>query len=146
MKNTTLIEMLQERIDSIRNNDHLSEETKVNLLKDKEEKLYNLLAKAESYDIYHAINPSYDDNSDQERVFVGKVYADSLEEAFKNSQNLFSEWNPTNPCRSTSVGDAIKDPEGKLHMVCGMGFKEIFQPEEDLASIADQQEEMKYSE
>jgi hypothetical protein len=144
--NTELIKMLQERINSIQNNDHLSYETKMNLLKDKEEKLHDLLAKIGTYDIYFAINPSYDDDPDQEREFVGNVYANSLEEAFKNSQNLFQDWNPLNPCRSTSVGDAIKDPEGRLHMVCGMGFKEIFEPKEDLASIADQQEEMKYLE
>lgn len=141
-----LIKMLQDRINSIQNNDHLSYETKINLLKDKEEKLHNLLAKIGSYEIYFAIDPIFEEKEDQEREFVGIVNANSLEEAFKNSQNLLQDWNPLNPCRSTSVGDVIKDPEGRLHMVCGTGFKEIFEPEQDLATLADQQEEMKYSE
>lgn len=93
------------------------------------------------YHIFHAISPMrFTETEIQPREYVGFVNADSLEEAFKLSQTDFnSDWDT----RSTSVGDVIQDDD-KFFMVCGIGFKELIEPEEDLASIADREEESKY--
>ena len=67
----------------------------------------------------------------QPRVYAGFVQADSIEEAYMLSQNGDDgdEWNATNPCRSTSVGDVIQDSD-TFYMVCGRGFKPL---EEELS-------------
>lgn len=93
------------------------------------------------YHIFHAIHTGvrFTETEIQPREYVGFVYANSLEEAYINSQNIDDEWNPENPCRSTSVGDVIQDND-KFFMVCGIGFKELIEPEQDLATLADQQE------
>jgi hypothetical protein len=96
------------------------------------------------YHIFHAISPlKFTETEIQPREYTGFVVADSLEKAFILSQNDENVWNTANPCRSTSVGDIIQDDD-KFYMVCGIGFKELIEPEEDLATIADQEEEMKY--
>lgn len=108
------------------------------------------------YYIFHAISPlKFTETEIQPREYTGFVVADSLEKAFILSQNDENVWNTANPCRSTSVGDVIQDDD-KFYMVCGIGFKELRTPEEiaedldiqemyqDLATIADQEEEMKY--
>ncbi len=97
------------------------------------------------YHIFHATHPGvrFTETEIQPRQYVGFVEANSIEKAFKLSQNLESNWNPTNPCRSTSVGDVIQDDD-KFFMVCGIGFKELIRPEEDLATLADNEEESKY--
>jgi hypothetical protein len=96
------------------------------------------------YHIFHCVSSlRFTETEIQPREYVGYVETNSLEEAFKLSQNFDSAWNPTNPCRSTSVGDVIQDDD-KFFMVCKMGFKELIEPKEDLASIADREEESKY--
>lgn len=77
-----------------------------------------------NYQIFHASGPDrFMAIEAQPRVLVGFVEANSLEEAYELSQNgEDSSWNRFNPCRSTSVGDAIKDEEG-YHMVTIFGFK-----------------------
>ena len=111
----------------------------------------------EQYHIFHS-KPNefmFTETEIQPREYVGFVNANSIEEAFKLSQNIESNWNPTNPCRSTSVGDVIQEND-KFFMVCGVGFKELRTEEEiakdldieemyeDLATIADKEEESKY--
>ena len=88
------------------------------------------------YHIHHATGVyAFKEVEDQPREHVGFVKADSLEDAFKLSQNdrrtngeeeqLNNDvWNPAHPCRSTSVGDVIQDND-KFFMVCGTGFKEL---------------------
>jgi len=86
---------------------------------------------------------------------ICSIDAKSLEEAFKLSQNDFSERYASLGKRSTSVGDIIIDGDETIHyMVSGVGFVEIPHTVcsyidwgnhiEDLASRADQEEEMKY--
>ncbi len=95
-----------------------------------------MLTLMNEYHIYHCngIN-KFEEIEHQPRKYVGSIYAESIERAFQRSQNdrhtngeeeqLNNDiWNPTNPCRSTSVGDVIQD-EDKFFMVCGTGFKEI---------------------
>ena len=49
--------------------------------------------------------------------------ADSLEHAYTLSQNGEQPWNSfRSSCRSTSVGDVIKDDKG-YYMVCNTGFR-----------------------
>lgn len=92
------------------------------------------------YHIFHATSPlRFTETEIQPREYAGFVYANSLEEAYINSQNIDDEWNPENPCRSTSIGDIIQD-DNKFFMVCGIGFKELIEPEQDLATLANQQE------
>lgn len=78
----------------------------------------------------------------QPRKYAGFVEASSLEKAFEYAQNDHVDW-AINEVRSTSVGDVIQADDG-FYMVCGTGFKLLVQPEQDLATLADQQEEMKY--
>jgi len=105
------------------------------------------------YHIFHAVSPlRFTETEIQPREYAGFVNANSLEEAFKLSQTDFnSDWD----ARSTSVGDVIQDDD-KFFMVCGVGFKELRTEEEiakdldieemyeDLATIADKEEESKY--
>lgn len=88
------------------------------------------------YHIFHAVSPlRFTEIEIQPREYAGFVNANSLEEAFKLSQTDFnSDWDT----RSTSVGDVIQDDD-KFFMVCGIGFKELIEPEEDLATIADRE-------
>lgn len=73
------------------------------------------------FNIYHAINPTFEAIEDQPRRMAGSVWAESLEKAFKASQNFENHWNTAEPCRSTSVGDVIEAEEG-FYMVCGAGY------------------------
>jgi hypothetical protein len=68
----------------------------------------------------------FTDEIDQKREYVGFVEAESLDDAFYKSQNLDEDinWNPTNPKRSTSVGDIIQDSKG-FHLVEGVGFRKL---------------------
>ena len=93
---------------------------------------------------------------------VHKLEADSLEDAFKKSQNDFNEEYASKDIRSTSVGDIIMSHEdwqnSKCYLVKGIGFEEVYtgtwleffiwstveSQAPDAATIADQQEEMKY--
>jgi hypothetical protein len=77
----------------------------------------------EQYNIYHSIGINkFEEVEDQERIHIGFVYTDSLENAFRLSQNLDNVWNTMDPCRSTSVGDVIECKEG-FYMVGGSGFR-----------------------
>jgi len=96
------------------------------------------------YHIFHATSPlRFTETEIQPRKYAGFVNADSLEEAFVESQNTEEHWNPINPCRSTSIGDVIQD-DNKFYIVLGSGFEELIEPKEDLATLADKQEESKY--
>lgn len=77
------------------------------------------------YSIFHAKNPSPLGEVPKEIDYVGTVIAKSPEEAFKKSQNFEKPWNPNNPCRSTSVGDIIETPDGRILLVKGVGFDEL---------------------
>jgi hypothetical protein len=76
------------------------------------------------YHIYHATSPGlrFTEQKDQPREYVGFVEANSIEEAYQKSQNFELLWNPSNPCRSTSVGDVIQEDEG-FFLVKGIGFE-----------------------
>ena len=86
----------------------------------------------------------------QPREYAGFVEAVSLEEAYIKSQNHSdsrwengSNWNITNPCRNTSVGDVIESDEG-FYMVCGMGFRlldETSKNDAELNSLENQSNE-----
>jgi len=96
------------------------------------------------YHIFHATSPlRFTETQIQPREYVGFVQADSIEKAFEYAQNDHVDW-AMNEVRSTSVGDVIQDGD-KFFMVCGTGFKELVDPEEeeDLATIADREEELK---
>lgn len=77
------------------------------------------------YQIHHVVNPTYTEDMNAQKKFVGTVEAISLDSAFIKSQNFSEPWNPENPCRSTSVGDCIVDSSGNMYMVCGVGFKQV---------------------
>ncbi len=97
------------------------------------------------YHIFHAISPlRFTETEIQPREYAGFVQANSIEKAFEYAQNDHIDW-AMNEVRSTSVGDVIQDGD-KFFMVCGTGFKELVDPEEeeDLATIADREEESKY--
>jgi hypothetical protein len=95
------------------------------------------------YHIFHSTGPdAFEEVEKQPRQYAGFVTANSLEEAFFLSNNDNSDW-AMNGVRSTSVGDVIQQDD-KFFMVCGTGFKELVEEEEDLATKADQQEEAKY--
>jgi hypothetical protein len=80
------------------------------------------------YQIYHDENPEtrFDYEEDtyhlKKLTKVGEVDATSLDTAYIKSQNFDNNWNPENPCRSTSVGDAIVCPDNKVNIVMGVGF------------------------
>lgn len=78
------------------------------------------------YEIFHAIGKDtmFTETENQIRILVGVVEADSLEHAYTLSQNFDKPWSSFLPCRSTSVGDVIKDDKG-CYMVCNVGFKAI---------------------
>lgn len=78
------------------------------------------------YYIFHAVLPSFDEEVEQERKYVGSVCAESLEQAYQKSQNLDRHWNKYAPCRSTSVGDVIQEDDVD-YLVAGIGFKAIIQ-------------------
>jgi hypothetical protein len=79
--------------------------------------------------IYHAVDPTFISALNQERELVGTVTAATIEGAYTASQNLTSNWNPLNPCRSTSIGDMIQDEDDVCYVVSGIGFIEL--PEND---------------
>ena len=77
------------------------------------------------FHIYHTTGKDrFSEVLNQPRVYAGYVDAQSLEEAFRLSQNDDEPWNPYNPCRSTSVGDVIHGDEA-FYMVAGTGFTEL---------------------
>lgn len=77
------------------------------------------------YHIYHSYGPNAFQEVDvQPRKYAGFVEATSLDYAYYLSQNFDEPWNPTNPCRSTSVGDVIQSDDG-FFMVCSFGFKQV---------------------
>ena len=88
------------------------------------------------YHIFHATHPGlrFTETEIQPRQYVGFVEANSLEKAFEYAQNDHVDW-AMNEVRSTSVGDIIQDDD-KFFMVCGMGFKELIEPEEDFDQVA----------
>jgi hypothetical protein len=98
------------------------------------------------FNIYHSTGINkFKEVENQERIYVGDVKADSLEEAYMLSQNQGDgdEWNATNPCRSTSVGDVIQGDDG-FYMVCGTGFKlldDMSKNESELNSLENQTNE-----
>ena len=83
------------------------------------------------YEIWHSIGEDrFSEVEYQEREYVGHVMANSLEMAYRASQNHEWAWNVGSPCRSTSVGDIIKSEYCVYHMVCGIGFKTLGEPTE----------------
>lgn len=95
------------------------------------------------YHVFHCTSPlRFTETEIQPRQYVGFVQADSLEKAFEYAQNDHVDW-AMNEVRSTSVGDVIQDYD-KFFMVLSVGFKELIEPEQDPATLADQQEESKY--
>jgi len=74
------------------------------------------------YHIFHAVNPTFTEDKVQQRKYVGFVEAESEEMAYQKSQNFEELWNPTNPCRSTSVGDVIQGNDG-FYLVKNFGFE-----------------------
>ncbi len=83
------------------------------------------------FHIFHATGKDrFTEKMNQPREYTGYVDAESLEEAFRLSQNVEEHWNKVNPCRSTSVGDVIQD-DGTFYMVAGTGFTELVEPEEN---------------
>ena len=76
------------------------------------------------YHIYHATTPGlrFTETKDQPREYVGFVEAENEQIAYQKSQNFELPWNPSNPCRSTSVGDVIQGDEG-FFLVKGIGFE-----------------------
>ena len=88
---------------------------------------FNAHKKADrQFDIYHSIDVGkiFTEEPTQRRLFVGTVMAISVGEAWLKSQNFSSHWNKKRPCRSTSVGDVIRDGN-ELHLVKGIGFELI---------------------
>ena len=94
-------------------------------------------------------------------TMVHKLEANSFEEAFKLSQNDFNEDYAVKGHRSTCVGDIIMSEEdydnNRCHLIRGTGFQDVpstwlsyidwgivESQASDLATLADQQEEMKY--
>lgn len=55
---------------------------------------------------------------------VATIEAASLNDAYARSQNIEENWNPSNPCRSTSVGDIIEFDD-KFFIVACVGFEEL---------------------
>lgn len=91
----------------------------------------------EVFNIYHAVGPErFTETKDQIRLYVGHVEANSLEMAYRLSQNMEWPWNINSPCRSTSIGDLI-ECNNKFHMVCSFGFKELFFEEEQVSVASD---------
>jgi hypothetical protein len=79
-----------------------------------------------TFHIYHAVNPTFTSEFNQERELVGTVSAESLEDAYVRSQNIGGHWNPINHCRSTSIGDVIQDTkDGVQYVVFEIGFIEL---------------------
>lgn len=76
------------------------------------------------YHIHQANPPLFTEDVHQYRDYVGFVEANSLEEAFRLSQNGEKPWNEAKPCRSTSVGDIIQAPDG-FYMVKNIGFQKL---------------------
>jgi hypothetical protein len=84
------------------------------------------------YTIYHPIDGSLNHHCKPGVYMYEKVYsleADSLEEAFRLSQNDFNEDYALLGCRSTSVGDIIQSQEDWdnqcCHIVKGIGFQNV---------------------
>jgi hypothetical protein len=92
---------------------------------------------------------------------VHKLEAQSFEQAFTRSQNDFSDIYTSKGFRSTSVGDIIMSEEdydnNRCHLVKGKGFEDVPSTwlsyidwgmvesnAPDAATIADQENEMKY--
>lgn len=80
-----------------------------------------------TYHIFHAINPQFEENVNQQRKYAGSVEADSLEQAYFKSQNWERHWNQQSPCRSTSVGDVIQDEDAVDFLVAGVGFRALIE-------------------
>jgi hypothetical protein len=82
------------------------------------------------YEIWHSVGEDkFSEVEHQEREYVATVMANSIEMAYRASQNHEWAWNIDSPCRSTSVGDVIKVGL-QYFMVCGFGFKELVPPSE----------------
>jgi hypothetical protein len=92
---------------------------------------------------------------------VYKLEANSFEQAFARCQNDFSDIYASKGLRSTSVGDIIMSEEdyenNRCHLVKPTGFQDVpstwlsyidwgivESQAPDLATLADQEEEMKY--
>jgi hypothetical protein len=83
------------------------------------------------YHIFHATGEHmFTETENQPVEYVGTVQANSLEEAYLESQNTDECWNLHQDIRSTSVGDVIQDDE-HCYMVCGIGFRLLDKPEDD---------------
>jgi hypothetical protein len=75
------------------------------------------------YTIWHCTTEQrFTEVEEQPRRRIASVNADSLQEAFDNSQNNNDAWFVGANTRSTSVGDVIECDEG-FYMVCALGFK-----------------------
>ena len=116
------------------------------------------------YYIYHPNGGSMNHDCEPNTfmyTMVHKLEAISLEKAFKLSQNDFNEQYASKGLRSTSVGDIIMSEEdydnNRCQLVKGKGFQDVpstwlsyidwglVEPQApDLATLADQEDEMKY--
>jgi hypothetical protein len=80
-------------------------------------KVFNVFYPVEGMNHECSLDVTYD--------FEYALACDSLNEAFKNGQHDFNSSLEHVGCRSMCVGDVIMDDEHKLHMVMGVGFKEV---------------------
>ncbi len=78
--------------------------------------------------IYHNddfLNYSFNKVLDFSRCkLVGQVDTDDLETAYADTQNIYDNWNPSAPCRSSSVGDVFKLNDSYF-VVESCGFRKI---------------------
>jgi len=58
---------------------------------------------------------------------------DALEYAYCKTQNIDGPWNPSSPCRSTSVGDVL-ELDGKHYVVAPIGFTMLPDPSDHATS------------
>lgn len=80
------------------------------------------------YNIYHPFDGVINSEASTENhmfEYIGMVKANSLEDAFRNSQNDFNEDYEELNRRSTSIGDIISGPDNTTYMVMGTGFKRV---------------------
>jgi len=60
--------------------------------------------------------------------YAGFVYAENLESAYFQTQNLKENWNQVNSCRSTMIGDIIVDQaSGFRYKVEAVGFSPMLE-------------------
>jgi len=96
------------------------------------------------FHIHHSTGKDrFTEVKEQPREYAGYVEADSLQDAFIKSQNCLDgslvDWNKTNPCRSTSVGDVIQDGDD-FYLVKNFGFEPLLESPVVTNPISDQEQ------